>query len=180
MKTRIISIIAGTALAGIAAVGAFASQDFVAQEDETPTPTATDTATPEMLYAIATENVIAPDAGGKVGTLRSISVATGKAGWRYDQRAALMALLATGGDLVFGGDVAGRLRAFDATTGKVLWESDLGASVTGHPVTFAVNGKQYVAVSTGRSNMTGGLTRLTPDAVPAESANKLFVFALPD
>ena len=144
------------------------------------TSAATETATPEMLYAIATENVIAPDAGGKVGTLRSISVATGKEGWRYDQRAALMALLATGGDLVFGGDVAGMLRAFDATTGKVLWESDLGATVTGHPVTFAVNGKQYVAVSTGRSNVTGGLTRLTPEAVPAEGANKLFVFALPE
>jgi alcohol dehydrogenase (cytochrome c) len=144
------------------------------------TSAATATATPEMLYAIATENVIAPDAGGNVGTLRSISVATGKEGWRYDQRAALMALLATGGDLVFGGDVAGMLRAFDATTGKLLWQTGLGASVTGHPVTFAVNGRQYVAVSTGRSNVTGGLTRLTPDAVPAESANKLFVFALPD
>jgi hypothetical protein len=47
-------------------------------------------------------------------------------------------------------------------------------------VTFAVNGKQYVAVSTGRSNMTGGLSRLTPEAVPADSPNKLFVFALPN
>ena len=47
-------------------------------------------------------------------------------------------------------------------------------------VTFEVGSKQFVAVSTGRSNVTGGLTRLTPDAVPAESANKLFVLALPD
>jgi PQQ-dependent dehydrogenase (methanol/ethanol family) len=137
-------------------------------------------ATPEMIYAIDTQNVVAPDAGGKVGTLRSVSVETGKDSWRYDQRAALMALLATGGDLLFAGDVAGSLRAFDAETGAVLWETDLGSSVTGHPVTFAVDGKQYVAVSTGRSNMTGGLTRLTPDAAPAESANKLFVFALAD
>ena len=137
-------------------------------------------ATPEMLYAINTANVIAPDAGGDVGTLRAISVESGKAAWRYDQRAALMALLATGGDLVFGGDLAGTLRAFDAATGKVLWEENLGAMITGHPVTFAVNGKQYLAVSTGRSNMTGGLSRLTPDAVPADSPNKLFVFALPN
>ena len=144
------------------------------------TSAATATATPEMLYAIDTDNVIAPDANGNAGTLRSISVETGKAAWRYDQRAALMALLATGGDLVFGGDLAGALRAFDAETGKVLWETSLGAQVTGHPVTFAVDGKQYVAVSTGRSNMTGGLTRLTPDVAPAESPNKLFVFALPD
>jgi alcohol dehydrogenase (cytochrome c) len=133
-----------------------------------------------MIYAIAAQNVIAPDAAGNVGTLRSISVETGKEGWRYDQRAALMALLATGGDLVFAGDVAGVLRAFDASSGDVLWQTELGAAVTGHPVTFEVDGKQYVAVSTGRSNVTGGLTRLTPDAVPAESANKLFVLALPD
>jgi alcohol dehydrogenase (cytochrome c) len=136
--------------------------------------------TPEMLYAINTQNVIAPDAGGKAGTLRTISVETGRAAWRFDQRAALMALLATGGDLVFGGDLAGTLRAFDAETGAVLWETSLGAQITGHPVTFAVNGKQFVAVSTGRSNMTGGLSRLTPDVVPADSPNKLFVFALPN
>jgi alcohol dehydrogenase (cytochrome c) len=136
-------------------------------------------ATPEMIYAINNETVITPDAGDKVGTLRTIAADTGKAGWRYDQRAALTALLATGGDLVFGGDVAGILRAFDAETGAVLWEADLGAQVTGHPVTFAVNGRQFVAVSTGRSNMTGALARLTPDVAPRDSANKLFVFALP-
>jgi alcohol dehydrogenase (cytochrome c) len=144
------------------------------------TTTVADEATPEMLYAINTANVIAPDANGNAGTLRSIAVETGKASWRYDQRSALMALLATGGDLVFAGDVAGMLRAFDAETGKVLWETSLGAQVTGHPVTFAVNGAQYVAVSTGRSNMTGGLTRLTPEVVPPDSPNKLFVFALRD
>jgi alcohol dehydrogenase (cytochrome c) len=137
-------------------------------------------ATPEMIYAINNETVITPDADGKVGTLRTIAVETGKAAWRYDQRAALTALLATAGDLVFGGDVAGVLRAFDAETGTVLWETSLQAQVTGHPVTFAVDGKQYLAVSTGRSNMTGALARLTPDVAPAESANKLFVFALAD
>ena len=42
------------------------------------------------------------------------------------------------------------------------------------------DGKQYVAVSTGRSNSRAALTRLTPEAVPADGPNKLFVFALPD
>jgi len=51
--------------------------------------------------------------------------------------------------------------------------------VTGHPITFEAGGKQYVAVSTGRSNMTGGLSRLTPDVAPDDSRNKLFVFSLP-
>ncbi len=137
-------------------------------------------AKPELVYAINNETVITPDAGGLVGTVRAIAVETGKSVWRFDQRAATTALVATGGDLVFGGDVAGRLRALDAQSGKVLWETDLGAQVTGHPITFAANGKQYVAVSTGRSNMTGALARLTPEVVPDDSPNKLFVFALPD
>ncbi len=137
-------------------------------------------ARPELVYAINNETVITPDAGGLVGTVRAIAVETGKSVWRFDQRAATTALVATGGDLVFGGDVAGRLRALDAQSGKVLWETDLGAQVTGHPITFAANGKQYVAVSTGRSNMTGALARLTPEVVPDDSPNKLFVFALPD
>jgi alcohol dehydrogenase (cytochrome c) len=137
-------------------------------------------ATPELVYAINNETIITPDAGDKVGTVRALAVETGKAVWRFDQRAAVTALLATGGDLVFGGDVAGYLRAFDAESGKVLWETSLGSQVTGHPVTFAVDGKQYVAVSTGRSNMTGALVRLTPELAPEDSANKLFVFALPN
>ena len=135
---------------------------------------------PELIYAISTDNMIAPDADDKVGTIRSVSVETGKAGWRFDQRAATTALLATGSDLVFGGDVAGHFRAFDAKTGEVLWETALDAQVTGHPVTFAVDGKQFVAVSTGRSNMTSSLVRLTPELAPEDSRNKLFVFALPD
>jgi alcohol dehydrogenase (cytochrome c) len=134
---------------------------------------------PELIYAIQGEAMIAPDADGKVGTVRALSAETGKAAWRFDTRAGVTALVATGGDLVFGGDVAGHFRAFDATTGKVLWDTNLGSQVTGHPITFAVGGKQYVAVSTGRSNMTSALARLTPDVAPDDSRNKLFVFALP-
>jgi alcohol dehydrogenase (cytochrome c) len=134
---------------------------------------------PELLYAFSGETMITPDADGKVGTVRALSAETGRAVWRFDTRAGVMALVATGGDLVFGGDVAGHFRAFDATTGKVLWDTNLGSQVTGHPITFAAGGKQYVAVSTGRSNMTGGLARLTPDVAPDDSRNKLFVFALP-
>ena len=110
--------------------------------------------------------------------LQAIAVDSGKRVWTHDQRAGVTGLLATGGDLVFGGDVGGKFRALDAETGKVLWETDLGSQVTGHPITFAVGNKQYVAVSTGRSNLTGGLARLTPDVAPDDNRNRLFVFAL--
>ena len=132
---------------------------------------------PELVYAINNQTMIAPGTQD-VGTVQAIAVESGKTVWKHDQRAGVTGLLATGGDLVFGGDVGGKFRALDADTGKVLWETDLGSQVTGHPVTFAVAGKQYVAVSTGRSNLTGGLARLTPDVAPEDNRNRLFVFAL--
>ena len=134
-------------------------------------------ATPGLVYASDTETVITPGTD-KVGTVFAVSVESGKKAWTHDERAAVTGLLATGGDLIFGGDVGGGFRALDAETGAVLWETSLGAQVTGHPVTYAVGGKQYVAVSTGRSNMTNALAQLTPDVSPAESKNKLYVFAL--
>jgi alcohol dehydrogenase (cytochrome c) len=81
--------------------------------------------------------------------------------------------------LIFVGDVNGRLKALDQNGGKVLWEINLGSSVTGYPVTYAVNGRQYVAVSTGTSLATGGIGRLTPELHPG-GGNNLFVFALPN
>lgn len=136
-----------------------------------------DKATPEMTYAINNRTVMTPGIDN-LGTIRALAVETGIERWRYDQRAGVTGLLATGGNLVFGGDVGGRLRALDAVTGTVLWETDLGAAVTGHPIAFKVGERQYIAVSTGRSNMTDSLSRLAPDA-RADGESRLYVFALP-
>ncbi len=89
-----------------------------------------------------------------------------------------MSLVATGGGLLFGGDTNGRFRAFEQETGEVLWEINLGSSVTGFPVTYAVAGQQYVAVSTGATITTAALGMLTPELRPS-TGNNLFVFALP-
>ncbi len=131
------------------------------------------------LYAITSRNEIAATAGDKVGTVQAISVETGALTWKYEQRIGTTSLVTTGGGLIFGGDVNGRFRALDQTTGKVLWETNLGAPVTGYPIAYAVDGKQYIAVSTGTSLATGGTARLTPEARPS-IANTIFVFALPN
>jgi alcohol dehydrogenase (cytochrome c) len=91
----------------------------------------------------------------------------------------VLSLLSTAGGLVFGGDTNGRFRALDQRTGQVLWEINLGSPVSGYPVSFAVGGKQYVAVSTGSSLTAAGANRLTPELRPS-AGNNLFVFALPD
>ncbi len=126
------------------------------------------------LYAIAWRPEIAPGTD-QVGSVQAISAETGQVVWNYQQRAATMALAATGGGLVFGGDVNGRFRAFDDRTGEILWEVNLGSPVSGFPVTYAVDGRQYVAVSTG----FGRFLELTPELRPS-TGNNLFIFALPE
>ena len=130
------------------------------------------------IYAIAYRHQIAPGTDN-VGTVRAISAETGETEWLYEQRAATMSLVATGGRLLFGGDVNGRFRAFDQETGDVLWEINLGSPVSGFPISFAVAGRQYVAVGTGSGGTASHFMGLTPELRPS-SGNNLFVFALPD
>ena len=68
--------------------------------------------------------------------------------------------------------------SMDEETGEILWEINLGSAVTGFPVSYAVDGRQYVAVSTGTASTASMFTRLTPEIRPS-AGNNLFVFALP-
>ncbi|HEY8520034.1 MAG TPA: PQQ-binding-like beta-propeller repeat protein [Gammaproteobacteria bacterium] len=133
---------------------------------------------PSLVYGFRSEYTIAPGTDN-VGAVWAISAATGEVLWKHEQRAGVMSLVATGGGLVFGGDVAGRFKAFDARTGEVLWDVDLGAPVSGFPVSFAVDGKQYVAVTTGPSLVAAAARRMTPELAPDTSGAKVHVFALP-
>ena len=89
----------------------------------------------------------------------------------------MMSSVATAGGLIFTGDTVGHFRAFDQQNGKILWDVNLGAEVSGYPVTFAVKGKQYVAVSTGSSLVSGAVNRLIGAKPP--KVNAVYVFALP-
>jgi len=139
--------------------------------------TTTDTRDPSKVYGLNMPGELAPNTD-KVGVVWAISAETGKTVWKYEQRAGVMSLVATAGGLVFGGDANGRFRAFDDRTGKVLWEQNLGAPVSGFPVSFAVDGKQYVAVTTGPSLVANSTLRLTPELKPSNTG-QLYVFALP-
>ena len=131
---------------------------------------------PLELYSLAVRNQIAPGTD-QVGTVQAISAETGATVWKHDQRAATTSLVTTGGGLVFGGDANGRFRAFDQETGEVLWEINIGSSVSGFPITYAVDGRQYVVASTGTGNPMSFLP-LTPELRPS-IGNNIFVFALP-
>jgi quinohemoprotein ethanol dehydrogenase len=65
--------------------------------------------------------------------------------------------LTTAGNLVFQGRVDGTLRAYAADTGKELWQTSLGLGISAPPITYAVNGKQYVALLVGFGGGLAGL-----------------------
>jgi alcohol dehydrogenase (cytochrome c) len=89
------------------------------------------------------------------------------------------ATLVTAGDLVFWGDLARNFRAIDADNGKVLWQSVLPGSIQNSTITYAVNGKQYIAVLTGRGGVTAGLITQAGITPPPVNTNGVYVFALP-
>jgi len=138
--------------------------------------TTTDQRDPRAVYGIRMSQQLAAGTTD-IGSVIAVSAETGRTVWNYQQRAGVLSLVTTGGGLVFGGDANGRFRAFDDETGEVLWEVNLGAPVSGFPVSFAVDGRQYVAVGTGFSLVARTVSSLA-GTNPGNSAN-LFVFALP-
>jgi alcohol dehydrogenase (cytochrome c) len=139
--------------------------------------TTVDTRDPSKVYGVDMP-VIATPGMDKIGSVWAISAETGKTLWKYEQRAGMLSLVATAGGLVLGGDANGVFRAWDDRSGKVLWEVNLGAPVSGYPISYAVDGKQYIAVPTGGSLVAGSTNRLTPELKPSQTSN-VFIFALP-
>ena len=125
-----------------------------------------------------------PDQSGLTGMVKGYNVATGDLLWEYKQAAPwLGGLVSTGGGLLFGGDINRRFRALDQETGEVVWESILNSRITGGAISYAVDGRQYVAVATGGGSSSSYETfGLTPELnlEAPRGGNTMFVFALPD
>jgi alcohol dehydrogenase (cytochrome c) len=89
------------------------------------------------------------------------------------------AVLATAGNLIFWGDMNRRFRAFDAENGRILWETMLGGIVQMSTITYAVDGKQYIAVMTGDGNSATRNPVDLADLTTPRGHNAIYVFALP-
>ncbi len=88
----------------------------------------------------------------------------------------------TGGELVLAGTMRGFLQALDAETGRRLWQFQTGSGIMAHPVTYAVDGKQYVAVVSGRggvANPAGGAWEFFKHLKHDHSSGMVFAFGLP-
>ena len=68
--------------------------------------------------------------------------------------------------------------ALDVRSGRVLWETVLPDAISGYPIAYAIDGKQYVAVSTGTSLVGNAAAGMTPE-IKTERKPRMYVFALP-
>ncbi len=122
------------------------------------------------------------DSDGKYGRLEAINIETRKPVWIDRERAPqTTGALDTAGGVVFNGSLDRYIRAYDDSNGKVLWEARLNDVPSSCPITYSVNGKQYLAVVVGN----GGAHAITwPPLVPeiknpSGGGAQLWVFELP-
>src|SRR6202008_2423519 len=95
-------------------------------------------------------NVTNPNCKVSHGLLGGIAVSTGETGKKLDSYyPASSGVLGTAGGLLFMGDIMGKISAYDKDTMKELWSFDTGTQFAGNPMTYSVNGKQYIALTIG-------------------------------
>ena len=124
-----------------------------------------------------------PDSDGRYGLLQAIDTHTGKTLWKARQRAPqTTGVLATAGGVVFAGALDRRYSAYDAATGAKLWSVGLPEVPNGTPISYSINGRQYVALIAGYgSPSTTTWPGLVPEiTLPPVRSSAVFVFALPE
>lgn len=96
--------------------------------------------------------------------LRALDIETGKTVWEIPQPGPtdgkrVAGVLATAGGILLYGDASGYLVAVDQRDGKVLWRLPLNATIKTSPITYSVNGEQFIAISAGSNILSFGLAQ---------------------
>jgi alcohol dehydrogenase (cytochrome c) len=124
-----------------------------------------------------------PKSDGNFGVLQAIDMQTGKVKWEVRRRQTPdMGVLTTGGGLLFTGWMDRQFVAYDQASGRELWSSGVSGVPNASAITYAVDGKQYVAMVTGYGNpLSLGISDVIPETqLPPVNSSTLYVFALPD
>ena len=126
-----------------------------------------------------------PSPVSNLGQPEAIDVETGQTLWKLEREAPFYGMLTTGGDLLFTADTHRRLYALDQRTGEILWQTILSALSDMAPISYAVDGRQYIAVISpgGTFGAAVHVGQLGLQGVPVGFqgvGHTLFVFALAD
>lgn len=120
-----------------------------------------------------------------LGQPEAINVETGETLWRLDIEAPMYGMLTTGGGLLFTADTRRRFYAIDQHSGEILWQTILNGLSDMAPISFGVDGRQYIAVISpgGTVGSSAHIGQLGIPGVPTGyegTGHTLFVFALPE
>jgi outer membrane protein assembly factor BamB len=118
-----------------------------------------------------------------VGEFVAFDPVTGERKWAYQPESGTpmtASALSTAGGVVFGGTADRQFFALHDETGELLWQARLSGDISGAPITYTVDGKQFVAIAVGgRAAPTTTLGRLVGVDVP-QGSGSIWVFSLPD
>ena len=99
--------------------------------------------------------------------------------WSHEQEAMfLTSALTTKSGITFIGDLDRKFKAFDTRSGNLLWETTLNSAVHGYPISYGVDNKQYIAVTTGMGVFRALTSNISPDIYQPEGGNTIYVFEL--
>lgn len=136
------------------------------------------------LLSTGVNAVYAPPPGGdgNYGVLQAIDMRSGRILWETRHRQTPdMGVLATAGGLLFTGWMDRQFVAYDQASGKELWRTGVTGVPNASAISYAVDGKQYVAMVTGAGNpLSSGIPDVIPETqAPSVNSSSVYVFALP-
>ncbi len=122
-----------------------------------------------------------PDSDGKYGRVEAINMVTREVLWTERHRAPVSSgALDTAGGVIFNGSIDRFFRAYDDQTGKLLWETRLTDVPSNAPISYTVNGKQYIAIGVGNGGAQAtGFAALVPEIQNVDRSPAVWVFQLP-
>jgi alcohol dehydrogenase (cytochrome c) len=121
---------------------------------------------------------VAVDGEDQSGYVSAYDPRTAQERWRWTNDLCMCSsLLATGGDLVFGGEPTGEFNAWDANSGELLWQFQCGSGHHSSPSSYSVDGRQYVVAPSGWGGWAEGFL---PKMLGSSHGSALFAFALPE
>ena len=120
---------------------------------------------------------------GNFGVLQALDMESGEVVWETRRRQTPdMGILTTAGGLLFTGWMDRQFVAYDQATGRELWSTGMTGVPNASPITYSVDGKQYVAMVSGHGNpLAFGIPDVIPETqLPPVNSSAIYVFALPD
>lgn len=118
--------------------------------------------------------------GQAYSKVMAIRAATGEIAWEVKTRTPMgSGMLATAGALLFTGEAEGNFTAYDSERGELLWSYQTGSGIRAAPISYRLDGKQYIAITSGMGGAVGGFTGAgAPWMKDYHSGNSLYVFTL--